>query len=129
MTLTGGRNPFAPLLRYRTGDFAALAWHDGRPVLHELEGRQGVLFRAADGRTVHSMEISRRLRRYPLSQFTLRQDAGGFDFRYRGAVDADALRAELRALLGPSASVSIDQFAEPLPRGRKVVQFSVGASG
>jgi phenylacetate-CoA ligase len=129
VTLTGGRNPFAPLLRYRTGDFAALAWHDGRPVLHELEGRQGVLFRAADGRTVHSMEISRRLRRYPLIQFTLRQGAGGFDFRYRGAVDVDALRAELAALLGTSANIGIDQFAEPVPRGRKVVQFSMGASG
>src|SRR5262249_17866802 len=68
VTLTGGRNPFAPLLRYRTGDFASLEWHDGRPVLVGLDGRPPVWFIGGDGGRVHSMEVTRALRRFPLAQ-------------------------------------------------------------
>lgn len=124
VTLTGGRNPFGPLLRYRTGDFASLAWHDGRPVLQQLEGRQPVVFRAADGRLVHSMEVSRRLRRFPLVQFTLRQDAGGqFEFRYRGAADRDELLRELAGLLGRECALSLAALATSPLRGIKIVQY------
>ena len=51
ITVTGRRNPFLPLLRYRTGDWGRLE-HDtdetGRPVMRirDLEGRSPVLFRA-----------------------------------------------------------------------------------
>ena len=81
ITLTGGRNPFLPLLRYRTGDFASLAWHDGRPTLVGLEGRRPVCFPSGD-RIVHSMEVTRLLRKFPLAQYQLHQDEeGGFRFR------------------------------------------------
>jgi phenylacetate-CoA ligase len=44
VTLTGGRNPYLPLLRYRTGILPRLAWHEGRPKLVDLEGRQPLCF-------------------------------------------------------------------------------------
>ena len=45
ITLTGGRNPFLPLLRYRTGDFASLDTINGHRVLLGLEGREPVEYR------------------------------------------------------------------------------------
>jgi phenylacetate-CoA ligase len=123
VTLTGGRNPFAPLLRYRTGDFASLAIDGGKRLLVDLEGRRPVLFRAAGGRTIHSMEFSRRLRSFPLVQFTLRQEpTGEFAFRYRGSLDEMALRAALTDLVG-DAPLSIARLEGSSPRGRKVVQY------
>lgn len=135
VTLTGGRNPFAPLLRYRTGDLAALAWHQGRPVLQELEGRPPVVFPVPDGRVVHCMEVSRALRPYPLVQYRLHQDAGGaFRFGYQGGGDIDGVRSVLHDLLGASASLTIEALPAKSPGGRKVLQFQsalavTGAAG
>src|SRR5690606_13752060 len=111
VTLTGGRNPLAPLLRYRTGDFASLQWHDGRPHLVALEGRGPVAFVAADGHIIHSMEVSRRLRPFPLVQFTLEQRADrSFCFGYRGNIDLNAVRGELLDLFGHAASLEINEL-------------------
>ena len=42
VALTGGRNPFLPLLRYRTGDWAAMSYDEEVPRLVQLEGRAPV---------------------------------------------------------------------------------------
>lgn len=111
ITLTGGRNPFAPLLRYRTGDFASLQWHDGRPHLVALEGRGPVSYVATDGRIIHSMEVARCLRPFPLVQYKLEQRAdSSFCFGYRGNIDRDAARGELLDLLGHAASFEINEL-------------------
>ncbi len=72
ITLTGGRNPYLPLVRYRTGDHGRLATvtlADGRPArtILELEGRASVAFRATDGGWVTSVDVARRIR--PLAPF------------------------------------------------------------
>ncbi len=124
VTLTGGRNPFAPLLRYRTGDFAALERRNGRLFLIGLDGRRPVLFPTPDGRIVHSMEVSRALRRLPLVQFRLHQDAEGeFRFGWRGAVDGEEVRRVLQTLLGASAPLALEELPPPGPQGRKVREF------
>ncbi|MBI3463587.1 MAG: AMP-binding protein [Planctomycetes bacterium] len=122
IALTGGRNPFLPLLRYRTGDYASLGWRQGRPILIDLEGRQPVLFPVAGDRVVHSMEVTRLLRRFPLVQYQLHQDAeGGFRFRYRGGVAEDELRGALRDLLGGRPSIVIEKLSPAAtPQHRKV---------
>jgi len=81
ITVTGGRNEFAPLLRYRTGDWGRLDYGrcpcgDPMPRLLELEGRVPVLFRAADGTPVSTVDISRLLREFPLllHEFVQRED-------------------------------------------------------
>lgn len=123
IVLTGGRNPFLPLLRYRTGDFASLAWRDSRAMLVELEGRQPVVFPVAGDRVVHSMEVTRLLRKFPLSQYQLHQDeSGGFRFGYRGLIPADELRGALHELLHKPSSLVVEELPplEASPRKTQV---------
>ena len=80
ITVTGGRNPYLPLLRYRTGDWgrlelAACACGDTSPRILDLEGREPVLFRAAGGELVNPVDLSRVLRAFPFVQHELRQRA------------------------------------------------------
>jgi phenylacetate-CoA ligase len=125
VTLTGGRNPFCPLLRYRTGDYAALVWRDEWPVLVELEGREPVVFYASDRGRVHSMEISRALRSLSLVQYSLGQrDANNFEFHHRGSVDSDELEMQLRSVLGTECRIDFRSLlAAGVGGRRKVVQY------
>jgi phenylacetate-CoA ligase len=77
LTLTCGRNPFLPLLRYRTGDFAALEYSGTLPVLVELEGRAPIIFRNAAGGVVSNLEVGRAFRDVPLAGYSLHQSADG----------------------------------------------------
>ncbi|MFU8806088.1 MAG: hypothetical protein ACNA8W_19910 [Bradymonadaceae bacterium] len=58
ITVTGGRNPYLPLLRYRTGDRGRM--EAGRII--EFDGREAVYFQAHDGSTVNPVDIARILR-------------------------------------------------------------------
>jgi phenylacetate-CoA ligase len=61
ITITGGRNPWLPLLRYRTGDYAA--FKNGRnDRLYDFLGREPVIFRAVNGSIVNAVDIARTLR-------------------------------------------------------------------
>lgn len=67
IAVTGGRNPLLPLLRYRTGDRAAIgrgrcSCGETSPRLAGFEGRAGVFFRAADGSVVNPVDVGRALR-------------------------------------------------------------------
>ena len=64
--VTGGRNPYLPLLRYRTGDFAIRSLttdQNGqcRHVLHNLQGRMGLLV-ATNDQVVNSVDVDRIIR-------------------------------------------------------------------
>jgi phenylacetate-CoA ligase len=122
ITLTGGRNPYLPLLRYRTGDFASLAVHEGQQTLVGLQGRAPVCFPIGD-RVVHSMEVTRLLRKYPLAQYQLHQDPiGGFSFGYRGPVDEAELREALHDLLGKPKQLQVLELPADGPRKVTVYQ-------
>lgn len=119
VVLTGGRNPYLPLLRYRTGDFAALVRSAGRAVLVDLEGRKPVLFPVGGGRVVHSMEVTRLLRRFPLTHYHLHQaEDGGFRFSYRGPVRPDELVAALHELLNSPPAITAEVLPSE-PDGRR----------
>jgi phenylacetate-CoA ligase len=118
ITVTGGRNPFIPLLRYRTGDwgrldFAPCPCGDPMPRLMELEGRSPVVFRAASGARVSTQDVATVLRRYPLVQhrFEQRED-GACELTYRALASAawtrGDLQEELSALLGRGVSMNED---------------------
>lgn len=108
VTVTGGRNPYAPLLRYRTGDWARLETGacpcgDPMPRLMDLEGREPVLFRAADGTPVTAVDLSRLLREFPilLHRFSQKRDLScTLVFRPTALVDQAKLEAALRAHFG-----------------------------
>jgi len=130
ITLTGGRNPFLPLLRYRTSDFAALQIIDGQRILVGLEGRAPIEYPTKDGKIIHSMQVTRIMRQFPVfhyqlqpptpsetqfppnSQVTRNQGNGrstqrhdGYVMEYRGDIDPAQLQQALSDLFGESVAV------------------------
>ena len=128
VTLTGGFNFCLPLLRYRTGDHAALRLDGGEPVLVGLEGRRPVRFRTMRGAWVNNIEVTHAMRPFPVVQFTLHQAAdGALRLRVRGAEPHEArMRAAVVALFGPDQPLDllfVDDF------GGKVVQYASEVPG
>jgi phenylacetate-CoA ligase len=123
ITLTGGFNPCLPLLRYRTGDYAALRFGAGEPVLVDLEGRPPVRFRTALGEWLNNIEVTHALNAFALRQFTLHQAASGdLVFRASGVgSDEAAIRASLAGLFGPGQRLTIEPDAR---FDDKVVQYT-----
>jgi len=117
LAVTAGRNPYLPLLRYRTGDFARLELGpcpcgDPAPRLVELEGRAAVFFRAHDGAIVNPVDLGRVLRTQALIQHEFIQRADrSFDLSLRPAPgltpDLAHLERGLRVLLGETAAIRI----------------------
>lgn len=126
VTLSGGFNPFLPLLRYRTGDYAALEFRGAAPVLAALEGRAPVTFRADDGRTVNNVDVSSALRRLPIAQFALHQSAdGALTLRVQGsAAGEDVLRAALLSTFGRGQRLTILMDTPPLSNGGRLVPYT-----
>jgi len=67
IVITGGRNPYLPLLRYRTGDFGELNFThcncgEKSPRLKLLKGRKPVSFTDTSGHRINPVDISRILR-------------------------------------------------------------------
>jgi phenylacetate-CoA ligase len=101
ITLSGGRNPFLPLLRYRTGDWGALGLIDGQRYLLDFVGRQPVEYATHSGRIVHSMELTRLMRRHPVRRYEMNATpAGGYDLTLAGRIDLPSLRSDLEHLFG-----------------------------
>jgi phenylacetate-CoA ligase len=105
ITVSGGRNLFAPLVRYRTGDFGRIVFDpcpcgDPMPRLMELEGREPVLIRSSDGTPVTTVDLSRLLREFPLLLHEFTQHAD--------------LACELVARPLPGAEPDIEAIAQAL---------------
>ncbi len=124
VTVTSRRNPFLPLLRYRTGDFAALRREGPQTWLIDLEGRTPVQFPLRSGRIVHSMEVTRLMRTHPILQYRLHQDANGnFSFGYRGMIDVRTLSEQLHELLEHPPVLHIEPIEETTVGVQKVVEY------
>jgi phenylacetate-CoA ligase len=139
ITVTGGRNPYLPLLRYRTGDFARwltvtdscgrVEWR-----LADLEGRAAVSFRADDGSPVNPVDVGRALRgRFAVLQHSFSQEAdGSCRAVLRPAsgipIDAAQVAAELRALFGDSTPIAVS-IDPDLGREGKVVPYRSALGG
>ena len=113
ITLTGGRNPFLPLLRYRTGDYASMEMRNGTPSLTRFEGRSPVRFRTMDGRWINNIDVATALRPVPLVQVEVRQKAdASLVLRVRGAESSEAeIRAAIETLFGNGQPLVV----EPIP--------------
>src|SRR5262249_45553985 len=124
--LSSSNNPFLPLLRYRTGDWAAMAFDGPMPRLVDFEPRAPVQFRGAGGQSLPSYQVTGALRDFPLAAFTLHQGAdGAVEFCSRGeAVPGEALPTALRELFGAGAPVTVEELPRPYEWGGKIVQYA-----
>jgi phenylacetate-CoA ligase len=131
--VSGGRNPYLPLLRYRTGDRARLETKacpcgDPMPRLLGLEGRAAVTLRAADGGPVASVDVSRALRDFAIAQHTLFQRKGGeveLDVRPLPGWPLDLARVEkaLRGVFGAKTKLRVRSVKTLDGPGGKVAAF------
>lgn len=74
ITITGGRNPYLPLLRYKTGDRAKIKYGncscgDNSPKLYDMEMRKQILFYNLKKELVNPIDITRIMKRYPILQY------------------------------------------------------------
>ena len=135
LTFTGGRNPFLPLLRYRTGDYGRLEYQpcgcgDPAPRLLDLQGRLPVFFRGADGAVVNQVDIGRVLREllFVQHEFLQRTD-GSCRLKIRPApgahLETDRIRALLRPLFGGETHIEviIDEELGREAKSGKVVPY------
>lgn len=126
ITLTGGHNPFLPLIRYRTGDCASLAVdEEGVAYLVGLEGRASVFFEDSTGRRFNNIEVTKQLRPFSLLQFSLHQEADrSLRLEYLGdGVDEAALRERLTALFGP-LPLTLTRRTQEEQTGKKWILYS-----
>jgi phenylacetate-CoA ligase len=126
VTLTGGRNPFLPLLRYRTGDYASLDVQGDVPVFIGLEGRPATIFRSTAGEPINNIDVTWALEDLALPQFTLHQSAqGALRLRVRGKeVLREGIREAILDLFGPNQDLAIEEMTGAEALGGKVVQYS-----
>jgi phenylacetate-CoA ligase len=122
ITVTGGINPLLPLIRYRTGDHAALEFDNDRPCLIDLEGRAPITFRATDGTLLNNIDVSLALRPFAIAQYQLHQFADrSLRLKRRDAhVDDATLQTTLLNLFGASQPLTI----EDLSPHEKVIQYT-----
>jgi phenylacetate-coenzyme A ligase PaaK-like adenylate-forming protein len=111
VTLTGGFNFCLPLLRYRTGDYAALRFNGPEPVLVGLEGRPPVRFRTMLGEWVNNIEVTHALQRFAIPQFTLHQDTDGMLLlRFAGPGHSEnQIRNAVLELFGQGQPLALEQ--------------------
>ncbi len=129
--VTGGRNPYLPLLRYRTGDFACIQTaRDGNRRMYALQAREPVRFVDSDGLFVCMVDVARIIRQWPLVQHEFIQKAdrschlaiqplSGYP------VDLECMKEKFAGLFGKEISISLfidEKLGEKHPGG-KVIPF------
>lgn len=126
VTLTGGMNPYLPLLRYRTGDTARLTWTGDQPVLEQLGGRPLVTLRTASGTAVSSFDVTQVLEPLALRRWSVHQRLDtsvivAVDPERGAPADVDAqIAALIERVLGPVAVEIV-----PLTAPDKVLPFTL----
>lgn len=130
IVVTGGVNPFLPLVRYRTGDFAALSFRRQMPRLVGIERRRPVVFRAADGAPVPSISVTVALFHIPLPFFSLRQTIdGALTFRTRcDRAREDKVRRAVEEIFG-AARLRIEQLSWNSAWRGKSIQYICDLEG
>ena len=92
IAVTGGRNRCLPLLRYRTGDYAALQFIGGQPYLVDFQGRAPVEIVDSQGSPISNLDIVGALRDFPLVGFSFSQEEDkSFLLRFCGDSKAEQL--------------------------------------
>lgn len=131
LTITGGRNPYLPLLRYRTGDYGRIVppppnSADPAPRIVDFEGRRMVSFRAMDGSDVNQADVGLALRQFVFAQSQFVQLAdGALEIAIRPIpgvpADMDGIEESVRSLFGDGQKIRAVE--DDSLEGKKIVPF------
>jgi len=137
ITVTGGRNPYFPLIRYRTGDWGQLNYEacpcgDPMPRIFDLEGREPVQFLTDNKEIVNNVDISAILKPFPILQFTFHQDSNGkctLRVKFADGVtppSIEELKEAIYKVMGKNTQLDIifDQKLGESKIGGKIIPFS-----
>jgi len=127
ITLTGGFNFCMPLLRYRTGDFAALSQTSAGPVLRGLSGRAPVRYLTQSGEWINNIDVTHALRPYAIAQFGLHQSHKG-ELTLRLAKSSLHLVSTAREALIPIFGAQ-HIHVEPIAVEDKIIQYTSELDG
>lgn len=129
IVLSGGMNPYFPLLRYRTNDCARLEFVGNQPRLADFQGRAPIVFQGANGARINSADVNRVLRDFAVWQFALHQNAdASLQLRVVNPhASLEIIRAELLKLFGAEQQLEVVQM-ETFGAQDKVAQYTT-ASG
>jgi phenylacetate-coenzyme A ligase PaaK-like adenylate-forming protein len=136
ITVSGGRNPYFPLIRYKTGDFGKLIstpcpCGDPMPRIIDLQGRNPVFFKTSD-MSINNADIVMVMYNYPVADFEFIQHKDlSCELRFCMVSGKDpndyieAITLKLENLLGPKIPlvVKIDPTLLTEPRDRKHMAF------
>ncbi|MDR7049824.1 phenylacetate-CoA ligase [Duganella sp. 3397] len=126
ITVSGGFNFCLPLLRYRTGDHAALDMSGEVPVLAGLSGRSPVRYRTP-GKWINNIDVTHALQHLPIPHFGVHQEANGVVvLRLAQAMTplGDQARAALEKLFGAGSVMLAVLTADD-----KTVQYTSDLAG
>lgn len=127
LVITGGNNPFLPLIRYRTGDFCSLYIEHGIPYLIDLEARHPVAFYNAKNKFINYIDISRAMNKYPLAGFNLHQNVNK-SLRFTGWGTETKLKHQvletLQHIFGNELPIEVVIHPPAQSSGLKPVAFS-----
>lgn len=133
IVITGGRNPFLPLLRYKTGDWGRIKYGnclcgEASPKVQLLKGRKPIFFTDTKGRRINPVDISRILRRQTnvLRHQFIQKKNGSYivnlsTYLPPGKSWGEELKILFQNLLGESADILFD-FDLPND-GKKITVF------
>lgn len=125
ITLSGGRNPFLPLLRYRTGDRARGQVLASGPHLLDFHGRALVKFSSGQ-EEILDIDVTHALRHLALREFSLHQNPdGSLEFQFRGLAHETKIEAALRQVF-PSNPLRISELSSWSHDARKLIRYSRG---
>ena len=132
IVLTGGLNPYLPLVRYATGDHAALVPTPGSNGVTRLvgfHGREVVAFHDTTGRWFSSVDVASALVNIRVSNLSLHQNAdGSLVLRCAGEPpDFTAGLAAIRNLFGADQVLDAE-LVEDTVVSRKPIMFSAATT-